>query len=392
MSGREFLLDVSRLIWRRWKGRLPTGIDRVCLEYVEHFGARSQAVVQYKGRAVVLSPAASDRLFELVRGKSGEFRLRVAALLGPSWITPSRSPPQKGMIYLNVGHTGLDQAGLVRWVAHSDVKAVYLVHDLIPITHPQFCRAGEAAKHILRMSNALASAAGFICNSEMTRNALRSFAQDRALDMPASIVAWISGPPELAALSPKKLERPFFVTLGTIEGRKNHLLLLRVWKRLASRLGAEAPVLVVIGQRGWEADEAITILNNLGELQEHVRELHRCDDDDVASWIAGARGLLMPSFAEGFGLPVVEALQLQVPVIATNLPVYHEIAGAVPTYLDPGDLLGWERVIEDFLANGPERSRQTSALQKFKAKTWADHFASVEWWLEQLRPAIATAP
>ena len=46
---RDYLLDVSRLIWRVWDGRLATGIDRVCLEYVQHFGPRSQAVVQFRG-------------------------------------------------------------------------------------------------------------------------------------------------------------------------------------------------------------------------------------------------------------------------------------------------------------------------------------------------------
>jgi glycosyltransferase involved in cell wall biosynthesis len=194
-----------------------------------------------------------------------------------------------------------------------------------------------------------------------------------------------------AVVLPKKVERRYFVTLGTIEGRKNHRLLLRVWQKLVAKWGAEAPILIVIGQRGWEADEAISILDNLRELQQHVRELRGCDDDDVASWIAGARGLLMPSFVEGFGLPVVEALQLNVRVIATDLPVYHEIAGDVPTYLDPKDPLAWERAIEDFLIDGPEWSRQGRELQGFRAPNWPGHFTTVEGWLEQFQPAIATA-
>ena len=66
---REILLDVSRLIWRLWRGRLPTGIDRVCLEYVAHFAPRARAVVQFKGRIVVLDRASSIRLFALMLSK-----------------------------------------------------------------------------------------------------------------------------------------------------------------------------------------------------------------------------------------------------------------------------------------------------------------------------------
>src|SRR5207248_10247409 len=74
MAQRSILIDVSRLIWRVWRGGLPTGIDRVCLAYVEHFRSRAQAVVQRKGRYYVLSDRHSDLLFELFSRGSRGFR------------------------------------------------------------------------------------------------------------------------------------------------------------------------------------------------------------------------------------------------------------------------------------------------------------------------------
>src|SRR5438105_14538126 len=65
MVQRDILIDVSRLIWRFWRGGLPTGIDRVCLAYVEHFRSRAQAVIHRSGRYYVLSNSHSDLLFEL---------------------------------------------------------------------------------------------------------------------------------------------------------------------------------------------------------------------------------------------------------------------------------------------------------------------------------------
>ena len=104
-----------------------------------------------------------------------------------------------------------------------------------------------------------------------------------------------------------------------------------------------------------------------------------CDDDDLAGWIAGARALLMPSFAEGFGLPVMDALRLGTPIIATDLPVYREIAGDRPLYLSPTDKAGWKSAVESF-AGG----QQPKNTPDFRAPTWKDHFTTVEAWLKKL--------
>ena len=252
------------------------------------------------------------------------------------------------MIYLNVGHTGLDEPSLPEWIAQSRLRAIFMVHDLIPLTHPQFCRPPELSKHRRRMDNMLAAAAGIIGNSQASLEDLAGYARARGLTMPASIAAWISGWVRPRDFDTRKLGRPYFVCVGTIEGRKNHLMLLNVWRRLVAAEGGDAPVLVIIGKRGWQAEETIAILDRLGELSGSVIELSGCEDRDLAGWIAGARALLMPSFAEGFGLPVIEAMDLGTPVLASDLPVFREIAGSIPTYIDPSNAPGWEAAIRDF--------------------------------------------
>ena len=383
---REFLLDVSRLVWRVWGGRLPTGIDRVCLEYAEHFGAGSQAVVQFKGSTLVFDPEDSDRLFSiLLRGFGGRGRKSLLFDLGPAaWLKARKAVPRRGMFYLNVGHTGLDQPKLPAWLARNGLRAIYLIHDLIPITHPQFCRPGELEKHEGRMSNALGSASGIIGNSQATLDELSDFARARGLPMPPAVVALISGHHPSPKVTPSKLDRPYFVAIGTIEGRKNHILLLKLWQRLVAELGPEAPILLVIGQRGWEAESALELLDDRDQRNGAVREIPGADDEELASWLAGARALLMPSFAEGFGLPVIEALQAGTPVIASDLPVFREIAGDIPTYLDPSDATAWEAAIRDFSGATPERDRQLARIPDFQAPTWRDHFHFVEHWLETL--------
>ncbi|MEY4472759.1 MAG: hypothetical protein RL671_1063, partial [Pseudomonadota bacterium] len=169
-----------------------------------------------------------------------------------------------------------------------------------------------------------------------------------------------------------------------IEGRKNHLLLLHVWERLIKDLGPAAPKLVLIGQRGWEADEVFALLDRSPRLKGYVRELGRCDDATMFGWLDQARALLMPSFIEGFGIPVIEALQRGVPVIASDQPVFREIAGAIPLYLDPVDGHGWEAAIRAYCGDAPDRERQLAAMPSFRTPTWADHFAKVDGWLATL--------
>ena len=383
-STRPFLIDVSRLVWRFWAGLLPTGIDRVCLAYLDQFGGRALAVVQRKGRFAVLSPKNSDRLFALLRQAHHGSRLALLALAATALPTARRAPPRPGMFYLNIGHTGLNERSLPKWVARNRIRAVYLVHDLIPLTHPEYCRAGEADKHALRMANALASAAGIIGNSQATLTELAAFGQARGMALPPSVAAWLGVPALPAALPPAVPPEPYFVTLGTIEGRKNHLLLLQVWERLVAALGPAAPTLLVIGQRGWKADDTIDLLDRLATDEGKVCELGRCDDDELAGWIAGARALLMPSFAEGFGLPVIEALALGTPVIASDLSVFREIAGDIPTYLGPLDEHGWEGAVRAFVGDDPDRLRQLALVEGYRAPEWEAHFETVEEWLTTL--------
>jgi glycosyltransferase involved in cell wall biosynthesis len=364
------------------------------LAYVAHYGVRARAVIQRGGTTWVLRLAQSQALFALLLGhQTGDFRRRLLCLLLPSLSPIARREDLSGLIYLNVGHTGLDRSGHSAWIKRTGVKPVYFVHDLIPLTHPEYCRPGEAEKHLRRMRSLLTYGAGVIGNSRDTLNELAIFAGLQAtLQMPSSLVAPLGvemKPVAHPATGSRSTlpRRPYFVMLGTIEGRKNHLLILNIWAELGRRLGSDCPQLIIIGQRGWESEQAVDMLERSDAIRGHVIELSRCDDALLAAYMIDAQALLFPSFVEGYGLPLVEAMASGTPVIASDLAVFRELAGSIPDYLSPIDGLGWMQAIEGYAQPGSAcRAAQIARLSGWLPPTWKAHFSSVDQWLKQFQP------
>jgi glycosyltransferase involved in cell wall biosynthesis len=389
-STRPILIDVTRLVGRAIKGRLPTGVDRVMLEYVRHYGSRACAVIHVRDRFRALTSAGSQRLFRQLLAPPGAasrvFGARALGALARDWLAGEGAAGLRGALLLNLGHLNLHRTSHQRMLAGHGIKPVYFIHDLIPLTHPEYCREGEGALHALRISNALEYGAGLIANSQATLDEVAAFARKRGLAVPPSAVAFLAPGAEPAAAPARPMTPPYFVMLGTIEGRKNHLMILQAWRQLVLELGAEAPKLVVIGQRGWECEQVLDLLDRCEALRGAVVEKNACSDEDVARYLRHAQALLFPSFAEGFGMPLVEAFQAGTPVIASDLPAFREIAGEVPDYLDPVDGIGWKRAIQAYCAaEGGPRAAQLQRLASYSVPRWEGHFAAIDPFLERVR-------
>jgi len=382
---RAIFIDVTRLLGRFMKGRLPTGVDRVSLAYIQHFSARAQALVRLKGRTVVLPKKASQVLFGKLLAPGKDFTRTVLWLVGREFLRFQRASSLRGGFLFNTGHSGLEQAAYPAQLRRQGVLPLFVVHDLIPISHPEYCRAGELGRHLTRMNNVLDLASGVIANSQATLDELASYAANAGQAMPPAVAALLAAPVFPAPSPVRPMVQRYFVMLSTIEPRKNHWLMLQLWRRLVERLGPDAPRLVVIGQRGWECENTVDLLERCAALRGFVTELPACSDADLATWLQHAQALLFPSFAEGYGMPLVEALAAGVPVIASDLPVFREIAEAIPDYLDPLDGAGWMTRIEAYaLADSPERDAQLARVAHFVAPTWTHHFEMVEQLLERL--------
>ena len=182
------------------------------------------------------------------------------------------------------------------------------------------------------MRTVLATATGVIANSQATLDELAAFAAQSDCPAPPRLRPGLALDPLASSAASKEPERPTFVVLGTIEARKNHLMLLEIWSRLIDRLGDSAPRLLIIGQRGWEADPVFELLDQSASFEDTSSSSTTVRTRKWRS-ISRLRAHYFFRAGEGYGLPLIEALGLGVPVIASDLPVFREIGGDIPDYL-----------------------------------------------------------
>ena len=125
-------------------------------------------------------------------------------------------------------------------------------------------------------------------------------------------------------------------------------------------------------------------------LRGHVIEAGEVSDNRMQALLAHARAMLMPSFIEGFGMPVVEALAAGVPVICSDIIAHREVGGDAPDYLDPLDGLGWMHMICAYIAeDSPERAAQRARIAQWRAPTWRDYFDIITGLLEEVTESVS---
>jgi len=407
---RSVLFDASRLL-SRVERTAPTGVDRVCLAYAEWLlslpdvqvtpvrGRNDQlvavdeawfrdcvATMRSRWTGAFFERSLTDDEMRLMTALSSDARTS-ESVIGKPPTDPARTPGRRrrvwrqffrsqwiqklpdSSLYFNVGHTGLGDARILTELRDRGIERIVFLHDLIPITHPEFCRPGDRDKHRERVLNTLRTASRIIVNSQYTADELAAFAVREGVIPPPIHAVHLGLEPTFLSPLTAATPRPYFVHIGTIEARKNLAFLLTIWRRLQERMGDSAPQLVLVGRYGWENEAVLDHLERSPALRGLVHQAADLPDSALATLMASARALVAPSSVEGFDLPAVEASALGVPLIASDIPVHREL---VPNarLIDPLDGLGWLDALEKATRHPPKATA-------FTAPTWERHFDEV---------------
>jgi glycosyltransferase involved in cell wall biosynthesis len=259
-----------------------------------------------------------------------------------------RRVPQDA-IYINTGQLGIADSKLLSWLNfRPDLKSIFMLHDTIPLDFPEFVAPASKKYHRRMVQNTAKYASGLILTTANAARDVRLALESEGRSGLQSVATALPPSPvfsQARSWAPPQVETPYFVICGTVEPRKNHMLLLNVWRELHQELGSMTPRLIIVGSRWSKVSDALQFIQKCDALRPYVTLVQRLSTPALAKLLRGASALLMPSFAEGFGLPIVEALAVGTPVIASDIPAHREAGGSSATYLSPIDGLGWKAAI-----------------------------------------------
>ena len=301
-----------------------------------------------------------------------------------------------GAIWYHPGYAGVLRANC----ATRGIRFALLVYDLIPIRRPEWCDPGHVRLFREWFDTALGIADQLLSISRASADDIERYAaeQGRALPAPVRILPLGTGfASDREAAETRSPARPlppagsYALIVSTLEVRKNHILLFRVWRRLLDDLPREqVPTLVFAGRVGWMVADLIQQLRNCDFLDGKIMLLGEPTDAELEQLYVGCQFTLFPSFHEGWGLPVTESLSFGRPCIVSNTTSLPEAGGTLARYFDPDSVTDAYAVIRDALSDPAALAAwRQRVVDEFRAISWRETASVV---LEALQASAIPRP
>lgn len=350
-------LDVFELnLLRNWQNADPVNVEgggfTQSMRRIFRFIRRYPTIGRFTGRDFA-SVAAN-------RSQRG-FRYQVAKLLIRAYrlyrrclaqITLWSSEPKRRPVDLTHGIILLSHELVVSASPSHQLdpaqKRAFVCHDLIPVLYPHLAvgtaNVEQFAASLRRMLQSSKTTA--LCTSGASLSMLAEYAASSGINQ-ARIRQFRL--PSVLLEKANHLERtasdgltkePFILYCSTIEARKNHLMLARVWQRSIDD-GVPLPRLVCVGSWGWGIDELRTYLAAHPSLSSRIAFTGAVNDAQLIEHYRHAMFGVLPSFVEGWGYGASECLDFGIPVIVSTAPALREATHGLMPAIDPNDEAGW---------------------------------------------------
>jgi glycosyltransferase involved in cell wall biosynthesis len=256
--------------------------------------------------------------------------------------------------------------------ARSHVPVAVTIHDVMTWRHPEwFSRVNVLhQRHVL--APALRRAALVLTSSEYSRRELADLVgvdPGRIRVTPLAVDERFSpGQPGLELLERLGIRRPYVLSVGTLQPRKNIESAVRAFEALARR--GIAHELVVVGARGWR-DEALLEMVRRSDVAERITLAGRLSDTEMIDLYRGAECFVFPSLYEGFGIPPLEAMACGAPVVSSDRTSMPEVVGDAGLLVDPENVEALARALSEVLGSEERRAElRERGLTRASAFTW----------------------
>lgn len=284
----------------------------------------------------------------------------------------------------------------LEYLMNKGVRVYYIVHDILPLFFPQYFNGDFQREFEAWIANVVLTN-GVVCASKAVAMTVNDYIAEHGFYRPGFRIGWVHWganvenslptkgiPDDAAEVFAAMEERRSFLMVGTVEPRKGHLQILEVFDRLWQE-GSFEWNLVIVGRLGWKMDDFAATLMNHPLYGKKLFWLNGISDEYLTKIYNTADCLLAASEGEGFGLPLIEAAQYDIPILARDIAVFHEVAGEYALFFDGTSnvsiqegILQWIRRYEsgDYPRSGnmPYLSWQESARMLFNV------IVNDNWW------------
>jgi O-antigen biosynthesis alpha-1,2-rhamnosyltransferase len=272
---------------------------------------------------------------------------------------------QDDVLFLADSFWNANTLSAARKAKASNARIILLIYDLIPITHPKFVDDINCAVFVDYLPEYLKMADGIIAISKYTMNEVSSHCKAVGFDNKLDLDYFYLGADFKSAPRSEQVDNQLFEKLskekyllmvGTIEPRKNHVFVIEAFERLWKQ-GAKVS-LCIVGKVGWKCDKILKRITESEFYNDKMFLYKNLNDDELYYCLNNSIAIIMASIVEGFGLPLIEAMHFNKPVIASDIQVLREIGRDYPFFFRLGDHNSFmEKVLLIDSGNMPARNQ-----------------------------------
>lgn len=274
-----------------------------------------------------------------------------------------------------------DYSQTVRWLRDSRRMTFgLLIHDMIPIFNPEWCDRGVIASFTTWHRTVLPLADHVFTTSAATARDVQKYARQAGISLssePTPIgVGAVLRRPAPRSDRPAHLPAPdsYVLFVSTLEARKNHIQMVRVWRRLVEKRGTDrVPTLVFAGRIGWLVHDLMQQLEGMKWLNGKIRHIASPTDRELSFLYDGCLFTVFPSLAEGWGLPVSESLASGKPCLASSTTAIPEAGEALARYFDPDNAADIFKAVSETLDDPLALAEWSAAIREtYSPPQWRD--------------------
>lgn len=259
-------------------------------------------------------------------------------------------------------------------------KIGQIIYDMLPATQPAFFVPGMPEQFSRYMEKIFSLADIIFAISKATKDDILGFQKTRGL-LPVTIKVFRLGEDfvKLDPIKPKMdiVSDKYVLCVGTIEARKNHMLLYYAMKE-AIRLNKPIPPIVIAGKRGWLVEDFLYLTENDPQLKNKIMFINNATDQELAWLFKNCLFTVYPSLYEGWGLPVAESLFYGKFCLASNSSSIPEVAGDLIDYFSPTDPHALFELMVEYDKNPKALEQKVARMKRsYNPTSWDDTFNEV---------------